>query len=47
MRAFVLSDANRRAALRARKSVVEDIERSLNLFFGRHVGYSYRSASAG
>jgi len=47
MRAFVLSDANRRAALRAGKSVVEDIERSLHLLFGRHVCYSYRSASAG
>lgn len=47
MRAFVLSDANRRAALRAGKSVVEDIERPLHLLLCRHVCYSYRSASAG
>ncbi len=47
MGAFVFSDANRRAAFGAGKAVVEDIEHSLHLFFGRHVGYSYRRASAG
>ena len=47
MGAFVFSDANRRAALGAGKAIIEDIERSLHLFFGCHVGYSYRSASAG